>query len=296
MHRETIEARGGVGGGAAVSGGTVRVPAPPDLDFELLASDGEPLETYWHRLEIALMGNVVKTTMKARGRRKFFIGGNMFVYYDPQQARGIATDPGTREHYKGPDIFFVSGVEPGLRDYWVTWEEGRYPEVIVELISASTEKKDRSTNKDLCGQTFRTPEYFLYDPRKEKLEGFRLRSGRYREIPATAEGRLWSQQLQAYLGLWRGPYEGETDTWMRLFDRQGRLLPTSDESKEERAQLAEQGQEEERKQKLEERKRAQLAEQRQEEERNRAQLAERRAAEAEAKLAALEARLTDSGT
>jgi Uma2 family endonuclease len=287
MHEETMEARGAVSGGAAVSAGPARVPVPPDLDFELLASDGEPLETYWHHLEISLMGNVVRTTMWARGRREFFIGGNMFVYYDPQQARGIATDPGTREHYKGPDIFFVSGVEPGIRDYWVTWEEGRYPEVIVELISMSTEKKDRGTNKDLYEQTFRTPEYFLYDPKKEKLEGFRLRGGpagrgRYREIPATAEGRLWSEQLQAYLGLWRGTYEGETDTWVRLFDRQGRLLPTSDESKEERAEQAEQREEEERKQKLEERQRAQLAEQ--------------RAAEAEAKIAALEARFAASGS
>ncbi len=285
MHKETIEARGAVSVGAAVSAlsaGTVRVPAPPDLDFELLASDGEPLETYWHTLEIGLMRNVVKTTMKARGRRQFFIGGNMFVYYDPQQARGIATDPGTREHYKGPDVFFVSGVEPGIRDYWVTWEEGRYPEVIVELISTSTEKKDRGTNKDLYEQTFRTPEYFLYDPRSEKLEGFRLRSGRYREIPTTAEGRLWSQQLQAHLGLWRGIYEGETDTWVRLFDRQGRLLPTSDEAHQLRAE--------------EERQRAQLAEQRAEEGRQRAQRAEQRAAEAEAKLAALEARLADSGS
>ncbi len=265
MQRETIEARGGVGGGAAVSAGTAgtaRLPAPPDLDVELLASDGEPLESYWHHLEIGLMDDVVRTTMKARGRRNFFVGGNMFVYYDPQQARGIATDPGTREHYKGPDVFFVSGVEPGIRDYWVSWEEGCYPEVIIELISPSTEKKDRGTNKDLYEQTFRTPEYFLYDPRKEKLEGFRLRAGRYREIPATAEGRLWCEQLKAYLGLWRGDYkEMAGRTWVRLFDRQGRLLPTAAE--------------EERRQKLE---------------------AEQRAAEAEAKIAALEARLADPGS
>ncbi len=296
MQRETIEARGGVGGGAAGTAGTTRVPAPPDLDFELLASDGEPLDSNWERLEISLMTNVIKIAMKARGQRDFFTGGNMFVYYDPRHARGIATNPGTRRHYKGPDIFFVSGVEPGDRDSWVTWVEGRYPEVILELVSPSSEHKDRVTNPDLYEQTFRTPEYFLYDPRSEKLEGFRLRSGRYREIPATAEGRLWSEQLQAYLGLWCGTFEEADGTWVRLYDRRGRLLPTPKD--EERKQKLE-----ERKQKLEERKQRVEAEQRAEEERKqkleeRKQKleAEQRATEAEAKLAALEARLADSGS
>lgn len=229
MHERRIEARG-----AGTYGGTVA--ARPELDFELVDSDGEPLDSEWQRLEIHLFTEVIKTTMAGRGRHDFFTGGDMFVYYDPAQARGIATDPGTREHYKGPDIFYVSGVEPGCRDYWVTWEEGRYPEVIVELVSPSTEKADRGTKKRLYERTFRTPEYYLYDRRQEKLEGLRLGPGGYGPIRATAEGRLWSQQLQAYLGLWQGTFSDVTATWIRLFDREGQLLPTEAEQERQRAE------------------------------------------------------------
>ncbi len=201
----------------------------PELDFELIASDGEPLDSNWQRLQIHLLTDVVKILMAERDCRDFFVGGDMFVYYDPQQARGIATNPGTREHFKGPDVFFVSGVEPGDREYWVTWIEGRYPELIVELISPSSESKDRGVNRDLYERTFRTPEYFLYDPAKGELEGLRLVRGSYRPIRPGADGRLWSERFQAFVGLWYGTYGVAKRTWVRLFDRDGRLLPTEAE-------------------------------------------------------------------
>lgn len=45
------------------------------------------------------------------------------------------------------------------------WEEdGKYPKVIVELLSDSTAEVDRDEKKRLYAKTFRTPEYFWFAP------------------------------------------------------------------------------------------------------------------------------------
>jgi Uma2 family endonuclease len=265
----------------------------PELDFELVTSDGVPLDSNWERLQIHLLTDVVKTAMDARGRRDFFVGGDMFIYYDPAQAQGIASNPLTHKYYKGPDFFFVSGVEPGNRESWVVWEEGRFPEIIAEFISPTSQHKDRVKNKPLYEQTFRTPEYFHYDRAIGELEGFRLDPRRYRPIMANAEGRMWSQQLQAFLGLWEGSWAKVPETWVRLFDQEGRLMPTAEEAARQRAEQERQRAEQDRQRAEQERQRAEQEQRLKEQERQRAEQADQRAAAAEAELARLRAQLAD---
>ena len=137
-----------------------------------------------------------------RGRSDFFVGGDMFVYYSFEQARDIVAG---RRYFRGPDVFYVSGVERRERKAWVACEEdGRLPDVIIELLSPSTAEIDRTIKKDLYSRTFRTPQYFLYDPETEKLEGFHLVDGTYQPLIPNAQGRLWSEQLGLELGHWHG--------------------------------------------------------------------------------------------
>ncbi len=210
------------------------VAALAPLPFELVTDDGVPLESDWHRDQITLLKELVKQLMKERGRSDYFVGGNMFVYYSLEQARQVAEDVAAdivdQRRYRGPDVFYVGGVEgQRKRRTWTVWNEGyRYPEVIVELLSVSTATIDRTVKKDLYAGTFRTPEYFYYDPDKLKLEGFRLAGKSYRPIVPTAQGRLWSERLGVELGLWQGVYQESTDTWVRLFHADGRLVPTAD--------------------------------------------------------------------
>jgi Uma2 family endonuclease len=210
-----------------------------DLPFELVYSDGIPLDSHRQRIQMNLLIDVIGQAMAARGREDFFAGGNMFVYYSVEQARDVAKG---KRYFRGPDVFFVDHVAPKTeeRKAWVAWEEGgRLPDLIMELLSPSTEKIDRKDKKKLYSQVFRTRDYFLYDLDTAELEGFRLAGDLYQPIRPDAQGRLRSEVLGLDLGLWKGIREREETTWARLFTPEGVLIPTEAEAKEQRAEAAE---------------------------------------------------------
>ena len=220
--------------------------------------------------------DLIRQAMKEQGRADFFAGGNNFVYYSVEQAWDVAQEEeqgGKKRAFRGPDVFWVGGVDPTRkREAWISWEEdGRLPDFILKLLSPKTAKNDRTVKKDLYARVFATSEYFLYDPRRRKLEGFRLAApGLYRPLLPDADGRLRSEQLGVFLGPWHGTWEDQDEDWIRLFHPDGSLVPTKDEAERQRAEA--------------ERQRAEAAEQRADAER-------RRAEQAEAELARLRALL-----
>jgi len=221
----------------------VRALSP--LPFELVYDDGEPLETHWHAQQIPLATHLIRRAMLEQGRTDFFTGGNLFVYYSVEQAREVALEEEQgleKRAFRGPDVFWVGGVDPKReRQVWTAWEEdGRLPDVILELLSPSTARTDRTIKKDLYARVFGTSEYFLYDPDRRKLEGFRLAApGLYRPLTPDLQGRLRSEQLGVLLGLWDGVWEGQEATWVRLFHPDGGLVATEGEAERQRAEVAE---------------------------------------------------------
>ena len=202
----------------------------PDIpNIALPEEDGEPLESNWHRLQINLLDDIVR--QQWRDRQDFFAGGNMFVYYSLQQARN--------RDYKGPDFFVVKSVDGSYpRNKWVAWEEnGRLPDLIIELMSPSTMDEDLGSKRRLYEQTFRTPEYFCYDPDAQQLLGWRLNETKYVRIKPDQQGRLWSQKLDAFIGIWEGAYHNEPGAWLRLFDKAGHLIPNASETEHNRAEV-----------------------------------------------------------
>lgn len=197
----------------------IEVPDFPDIDLPY--DDGEPLESNWHRLQINLLGDALHQHWQ--GRTDFFAGGNMFVYYSLEQAR-------TRD-YKGPDFFVVTGVDgTHQRHSWIIWQEGgRYPDLIVELLSPSTMHQDLGPKKDLYEQVFRTSEYFCVNPEDMSVQGWRLEKMRYVALQPDARGWLWSDTMQAWLGMQEGHFQGTTAMWLRLFTLTGILVPTAEE-------------------------------------------------------------------
>ena len=219
------------------------------VPFELVYDDGEPMENFNHVLQMTLLFDVIRQAMEDRGRSDFFVAGNTFVYYSVEQARAVAEDvkaglPSShpKAAFRGPDVFFVDHVPGGRREAWVAWEEGgRLPDLIVELLSPSTERIDRKTKMALYAQVFRTRDYFLFDSGKETLEGYRLVGNAYEPIAPDPQGRIRSAVLDLDLGFWEGIVRtaesgrAEDGTWVRLFDSTGRLVPTLGEAAEARA-------------------------------------------------------------
>ena len=197
--------------------------------IELATEDGIPLESHKHRIQINLLVDV--TQQQLRGRKDYYAGGNMFVYFSLQQARN--------KDYKGPDFFVVKGVD-GTRERkaWIVWEEdGHLPNLIVELLSPSTAHADLTTKKDLYESRLRIPEYFCYDPDTDALQGWQLAEWlSYVLLIPDEQGRLYSAQLDVWLGLWHGEYQGMMTNWLRFFAADGTLIPTAEEFERQRAE------------------------------------------------------------
>ncbi len=202
---------------------------PPMPPTDLIFDDGEPLETSRHR--IAINALIRSYRYHFSERNNFFVGGNMFVYYSSQQVRD--------KDFKGPDFFVVLDVPPNpARPGWVVWEEnGRYPDMIVELLSDSTEANDLGDKKTLYEKVFKTKDYFVFHPFKaNSLQGWRLDNYKgYEPIEEDSRGWLWCESLQLWLGTWKGIIEDDDAVWLRFYDKAGNLVLLPEEAQEQRA-------------------------------------------------------------
>jgi Uma2 family endonuclease len=184
-----------------------------------LLSDEPPMETELHLRQLMLLIQSLELLWK--DRQDFYAFGNLTIYYSPNQRKS--------EYFRGPDFFVVLGVARKPRKSWVVWEEeGKYPHVIIEILSDSTAETDRGLKKEIYQETFRTPNYFWFDPTSLEFKGFQLMAGKYEEIAANEQGWLWSQQLELFLGV--------HDSQLRFFTPEGKLVPTPEEVAEKMAQ------------------------------------------------------------
>jgi Uma2 family endonuclease len=212
---------------------TERIPFPPSE----LWSDELPLESDWHRDQIELLIRLLRWYW--RDRQDFYVTGNLTIYYSPNQRKS--------EDFRGPDFFVVLGTERRDRRSWTVRQEGgKFPNVIVELLSDSTASVDRGLKKEIYQDTFHTPEYFWFHPETFEFKGFHLTDGTYQEITPTPQGWLWSQELQLYLGV----HENQ----LRFFTPSGALVLLPEQAMQEIA-------EQERQRAEQEHQRAETAEQ-----------------------------------
>jgi Uma2 family endonuclease len=180
---------------------------PGDLD-----SHEPPLESELHLRQILLLIQSLEWLWRGQDSTDhpdFYAFGNLTIYYSPRQRKS--------EDFRGPDFFVVLGSDPKPRKSWVVWEEdGKYPNVIIELLSDSTAEVDRGLKKQIYQDTFRTPDYFWFDPNTLEFCGFHLVDGHYQALVPNQRGWLWSGQLQLFLGI--------LDRKLRFFTPDGQLV------------------------------------------------------------------------
>lgn len=195
---------------------------------ELIDDDGEPMESDWHVKAMLLL--ISCTDWWFRDRDDFYVGGNMFIYFSERQARN--------NDFRGPDYFFVKNTRrKPLRKYWATWlEDGRTPDTVIELCSRSTITEDYGPKKIIYQNTLHVSDYFCYDPESRKLDGWRLIDRTYVALKPNEHGRLWSEELGLWVGIWKGKVGPFDDTWLRFYDREGNLVLSEVEGAEQHAE------------------------------------------------------------
>ncbi len=147
-------------------------------------SDEPEMESSLHYDQLALLVSTLEWHW--RDRDDFFIGANRSVYFRRDQCK-------PRE-LRGPDFFLVRGVERRPRRSWTVWlEDGRYPDLIIELLSDETARSDRTAKKALYEGVFRTPEYFWFSPQTKE----RLRAEQERDHAAAERLRADAQSNRA---------------------------------------------------------------------------------------------------
>jgi Uma2 family endonuclease len=178
-------------------------------------SDGKPMaETDLHR---QLMTELVESVrLHFQDDPEVYVSGNLLIYYregDPRKS-------------VAPDFFMVRGVPKGRRETYRIWDEGKGPDVVIEVTSKTTHREDEET-KPAIFEKLQVREFFLFDPYGEwlrpPLRGYRLEGGIFQPLaePREEEGALvlHSEVLELELRA-----RGES---LRLRDpRSGKLLLT----------------------------------------------------------------------
>ena len=169
-------------------------------------------ETDVHRDLMVELLNALKEHF--RNDPQVYVTGNLFLYYLDEE--------GERQ-FVSPDIFIVRGIEKRERRYYKLEDEGKAPDVVIELISRHTKVEDLGTKRFLYA-SFGVREYFLFDPLAESLKpqlrGFRLEGEEYVPIVGT---RLQSEVLGLDLVF--------ENNQLRLYDHAtGERLRTHEES------------------------------------------------------------------
>jgi Uma2 family endonuclease len=184
------------------------------LAVDYPTSDGKPMgETDLHR---GVMFSAIETLKMHYAGQQVYVSGNILLFYRP----------GNKRRHVSPDVLVVRDLEPRNRENYLLWEEGRAPNMVVEVTSKSTRDEDLEDKLEIYRDEIKVAEYFLFDPCAEylnpRLQGYRLSRGRYVPI-APADGRLPSKELGLHL-------EADGDQ-LRFYDpAQRRWLPTPQEA------------------------------------------------------------------
>ena len=242
----------------------VTTPVLPTQD-DLPSCDGVPMETERHKKQMDLLIYSLEPWLGERG----YVGGNMFVYFSTQHLKN--------KDFRGPDVFVTLGLSNKERKSWVVWDEGKSPDIIIELLSESTAEEDKNSKKQIYQDQLKVAEYFWFDPyNPEDFKGFWLNRGVYEEMPLKDESLL-CKQLGLTLKLWRGVFKNIDTVWLRWATLEGEWLLLPDEAEAQRAEAEAQRAETEA-------QRAEAEAQRAEQERQQKEQAQKRA-EAEAQRA-----------
>ncbi|HEY5961818.1 MAG TPA: Uma2 family endonuclease, partial [Polyangiaceae bacterium] len=159
----------------------------PTMDLE------PPLETaqHWHQ-----MLSLVSTLEQAWAhRRDFHVAGKLRVLpYEGHSWRGDVREP---------DVVVAVATERRERRCWIVDQEGKPPDVVIELVAPNTETADRVVKRQIYATVLKIPEYIIFDPALGKLDAFELcpKTHSYLQRELDANGRVFLPSVGLFLGV-----------------------------------------------------------------------------------------------
>ncbi len=269
------------------------IRTPEDIDFSTFPdSDGQPMaETHANAVQMVDLQWTLQTLFARQGRAATTaVGGNQFVYYNPSNGRDNIS----------PDVYVIFDRPPPVPPKWQTWVEGKFPDIVFEITSPSTEAQDLSVARGGKRRLYAEQgarEYYIYDPQQvmvPPLLGYESRGDRMEPLSALPSGGVWSPLLGVELRPLAMPetQRRPAGVWLRVIDPwTGRPIPIAEEEHDELQAARQQLTAEERARLIAERRA--VAEEQARLAADQARLAaDQRAQRAEAELQALRAALT----
>src|SRR5215471_5000169 len=134
-------------------------PLPDVLLNDYPTTDGKPMaETERHR---DLMIDLIKTLQGFyEAQDNVCVSGNLLLFYKK----------GNKRKHISPDVFVVKGVPKRVRINYLVWQEGKGPDLVIELTSSSTRHEDLNRKFKLYQDVLKVKEYFLFDPTEDYLD------------------------------------------------------------------------------------------------------------------------------
>jgi len=176
-------------------------PGVVEVDLSTFPTgDGKPMaENFVNQVQMVGLQDALRQLLEQQGRTAAAIGGNQFLYYNPYNRRDNLA----------PDVYVALDVDPGSRDAWFTWEEGKAPDIVFEITSWTTRRQDLRAaprgKRTLYGR-MGMREYYVYDPAAlapPRLRAFALHGEgdeqRLEEAPLLPTEGVWSPLLGAEL-------------------------------------------------------------------------------------------------
>jgi Uma2 family endonuclease len=205
----------------------------PEIDWDTFPTgDGEPVaETIENMVQMVDLMFALRDLLDTQGRVRVAVGGNQLMYYNRQNGRD----------HVSPDVYVALDVAPGGRPKWETWVEGKFPDIVFEITSPSTQDVDLGKKRSLYAR-LGAHEYYIYDPQQElspSFQGYIRRGDALEPMTPRSSGAIDSPLLGAELR--------QVGIYLRVIDpATGLPIRTADEERhdrrvaEERALLEEQ--------------------------------------------------------
>ncbi len=140
-------------------------------------TDGEPMaETDYQRGPLIYAVNALE--FHFADDPQVYVSGDLLIYYVERN----------KEVRIAPDVFVVFGVPKRQRPVYKVWDEGKGPDVVIEITSRSTHRRDEYEKPGIYYH-MGVQEYFQYDPTGDyltpALRGRRMggQGGGYEPIP-----------------------------------------------------------------------------------------------------------------